>query len=246
MLIELPCGIFKDGEIYDRCIVKELTGRQQNYLIDMELVSDSLGHIPKLLTDLTCEYQTQSGKPLGIPVSEAIYFLPTEDIECILIKLREATYGPALALPVVCPHCAKNQLKKVDLDKIKITTLADKKVRTKEIDLPKSQIKAEIKLLYLKDLFNLYKTLKESPKKLYTGSLYLSVKKLGEKEPVQEGDLLDLPVADLTAIERAFSALRGEIDTLITHECDACKKDFETPLPVTDPSFFVQSPIPLI
>jgi len=245
MLVELPCGILKDGEIYDRVLVKELTGRQQNYLIDMELVADSLGHVPKLLEELTIDYQTREGKPLGLPSSEAIYLLPSEDVECLLLKIREVTYGAAYAIPVRCPHCTKQQMKQVKLDAIEMTKLPDKTVRTKVIKLPRTAMDAEIKLLYLKDLFNLYKALKDNPKKLYTGTLYLSLKRLGDKEQVKEEDLLDLPVADLAAIEDAFSELRGSVDTLLTHECDDCEKEFDTPLPVMDPSFFVQSRTPL-
>jgi len=245
MLVELPCGILKDNDIYDHVQVKELTGRQQNYLIDMELVTDSLGHVPRLLEELTSNFQTKEGKPLILPQSEAINLLASEDVECILLKIREATYGPAYAIPVRCPHCSKQQTKKVDLDKIEITKLSNKSVRTKVIQLQKSGIEAEIKLLYLKDLYSLYKALKENPRKLYTGTLYLSLKRLGDNEQVKEEDLLDLPVSDLSAIENAFSELRGSVDTMLTNDCDECSKEFDTPLPVMDPSFFVQSRTPL-
>ena len=52
MIIELPCGILHNDVVYDRVRVKELTGRQQNYLVDMELVTGSLGHVPKILEEL--------------------------------------------------------------------------------------------------------------------------------------------------------------------------------------------------
>jgi len=244
MIIELPCGIIHDDKIYDRVRIKELTGRQQNYLVDMELVADSLGHVPKLLEDLTADYQTAEGLPLDMPVKEAIWRLSSEDVEFILLKIREATYGPVMALPVACPHCGLQQTNRIDLDKLEVVQLSDKTVRTKKVELPKSEQTAEVKLLYLRDLFSLYKVLRDGSKQLYTGTLTLSVAKLGEKDEITEDDLLDLPVSDLQKIEEAFTALRGSLDTTITHECSGCKQDFDTPLPVMDPSFFVQSQTP--
>jgi len=244
MLIELPCGILHNDVVFDRVVVKELTGRQQNYLINMELVANNLGHIPKLLEDLTFQFQTAEGRPLELPVKEAIWQLSSEDVEFILLKIREETYGSVLALPVTCPHCSKSQLKKVDLDKLDVIKLKDKKVRTKLVELPKSKQTAEVKLLYLKDLFDLYKALREKQTTLYTSSLALSVQKLGDKSPINEEDLMNLPVKDLQLIEKAFGDLRSSVDTLITNECEGCQKEFDVALPVMDPSFFVQPQTP--
>lgn len=244
MIVDLPCGILHNEEVYDKVRVKEITGKQQNYLMDMELVVDNLGHVPKLLLELTEEYQTAEGKPLDMEVKEAMWKLPTEDVECILIKIREATYGAKMSLPVQCPHCGKEQNKRLDLDKLEISSLKNKKKRTKKVKLLKTKQTAEVKLLYLQDLFDLYKVLRDKSHSLYTGTLHLSVAKLGGKENVTEEDLMDLPVTDLNAIEEGFSNLRGSVDTMVTHDCESCEKEFDSPLPVMDPSFFVQSQTP--
>lgn len=244
MLVELPCGILYKDEVYDRVRVKELTGRQQNYLIDMELVADNLGHVPKLLMELTEDYQTAEGKPLKLPVEEAIWQLASEDVEFILIKVREATFGPNFAMPVACNHCGHEQKKVIKLDKLETVQLDDKAKRTEEVELPKTKQTAIVTILTLKSLFDLYKLLREKPNQLYTGSLCLSLSQLGEKQKVTAEDLMDLPVTDLQIIEKAFSDLRGSVDLMITHDCDSCKKEFDTPLPVMDPNFFVQSQTP--
>lgn len=248
MLTELPCGILYSNTVYDHVIVKELTGKQQNYLIDMELVSGNIGHITKLLEDLTYQFQTKEGLPLNMPIKDAIWLLPSEDIEYILLKIREETFGPMFALPTVCPHCAKQQMKKIELDKLDVVKLKDKKIRTNIVDLPKSKKQAEVKLIYLKDMFDLYKNFsdKEKHKTLFTSTLVVSLKKLGDKEPVTEQDLQDLSVADLKIIEDSFTSLRASLDTQIVNDCENCKKEYTVILPVTDPSFFVQSTTPSI
>lgn len=245
MIVDLPCGIWHEGTLYDQVQVKELTGRQQNYLIDMELVAANLGHVPKLLQDLASNVMTKEGLPLNIPAKDIIWKFSAEDVNVLLLKIREATYGPIMALPTICPHCNKNEFKKIELDKLEVTTLKDKKVQTCEVHLPKSDKKAIVKLLYLRDLFKIYEILREKGSSLYTSSLYLSIAQLGDKKEITEEDIMDLPVTDLAVIEKAFSDLRGSVDTKIINDCSACKKEYTVDLPVMDPSFFVLSQTPL-
>ena len=42
-------------------------------------------------------------------------------------------------------------------------------------------------------------------------------------------------------MNEAYEEYVGGIDTIITHECEKCKKDFDTPLPTVDPRFFARS-----
>jgi hypothetical protein len=244
MMVDLPCGIWHEGTLYDRVRVKEITGRQQNYLIDMELVAANLGHVPKLLEDLASEVMTKDGLALSIPAKDVIWKFSVEDVNVLLLKIREATYGPILALPTVCTHCENQEMKRVDLDKLEVTTLKDKKIQTCEVHLPKSNQKAVVKLLYLKDLFRLYEILREKTSTLYTGSLFLSLAQLGDKKDLTEADIMDLPITDLSLIEKAFDSLRGSVDTKIINECSKCGKEYSVDLPVMDPSFFVLSQTP--
>lgn len=246
MLVELPCGILHGDIVYDRVVVKPLTGRQQNYLIDMDLVAGNIGHLPKLLEDLAVQYQTAEGLPLNMPSKDAIWQIPSEDVELILLKIREATFGSVYALPTVCPHCSKQQMKRIDLDKLDIAKLKDKRVRTKVLALPMSNKEVEVKLIYLKDLFTLFKNFSEKKSSLFTATLAVSVKRIDTKEGITDDDLLDIPAPDLDLIEKAYMELRAELDTSITNECDGCEKEYTSRLPVTDPSFFIQSTTPSI
>jgi hypothetical protein len=246
MIIELPCGLLKDGVVYDHVKISEIRGKQQNYLVDTELVTDNFGHVPKLLSELVSDFQTKQGMPANVPASEAIWKLPTEDIEVILIRIREATYGPNFAVPTICIHCGKEQLKKLDLRELGIKCLPDKAIRSKVIKLPKSGIEAEVKLLYLKDLFELYTNIKKKGTSLYTATAYLSIARLADKTVITPEDLEMLPVTDIQLIEQTYLDLRGAIDLMITHTCEAkkCGKDYDNPLGVLDPNFFARSQTP--
>lgn len=243
MRVKLPCGIFVDGEVYDHVTIKELTGKQQNYLMNLELVTDSLGHIPKLISDLTEDYQTKAGKPSEVPSEKAVWLLPTEDIEFILVKIREETYGKMYAMKVRCPACDKVQEKSIDLTSLEMRPLKNKKKRTHEVELPKSKRKATIKMLYLKDLMDINQLTKEKEgqQEFYTRTIATSVQ-LMDGEPATLEDIENLPLTDIHLIEKSLEKLRGYVDNLLQHECDACKHEFEGPLPVADPAFFGQSP----
>lgn len=243
MRVKLPCGIFKDNEVYDHVTIKELTGKQQNYLMNLELVTDSLGHIPKLISDLTEDYQTKAGKPSEISSEKAVWLLPTEDIEFILVKIREETYGKMYAMKVQCPSCDKIQEKSIDLTSLEVRSIKNKKKRTKEIKLPKSKRKISIKMIYLKDLMDINQLTKEKEGKqeFYTRTIATSVESIDDKKITLE-DIENLPLTDLQYIEKELEKLRGYVDNLLQHQCEACKYEFEGPLPVADPSFFGQSP----
>jgi len=241
MIVELPCGILKDGKVYDWVNIDEIRGKQQNYLSNMDLIVDNFGHIPKLIADLATDYQTKEGLPAGVKPEEALWTLPTEDIEVILIKIREFTFGSTFAMPTACYHCGKQQLKKVELASLEIKGIADKKVRTKVVTLPKSNTEVEVKLLYLKDLFEMYKIMREQKTSLFTSTTILSVARLGDKTVLTPEDLDNVPISDLRLIEQAYLNLRGLVDLSIINVCDVCKKEYELPLAVMDPLFFAQS-----
>lgn len=244
MRVKLPCGLLKDNEVYDYVTVKELTGKQQNYLMNLELVTDSLGHIPKLISDLTEDYQTRGGKPSGVSSEEAVWMLPTEDIEFLLVKIREETYGKMFSLKVMCPACDKIQEKSIDLSTLETRSLKNKKKRTTVIKLPKSQKDATLKMLYLKDLMDINQLTKESKDEFYTRTLATSIEKLNDSKATLE-DIENLPLTDLQLVEKELEKLRGYVDNLLQHECDKCKHNFETPLPVADPTFFARFQTPL-
>jgi len=241
MIIELPCGIVKDGVVYDHVRIKELTGKQQNYLMDFDLVSDTLGHIPKLLTDLAVEYQTKDGKVADIKPEETVWLISTDDIEVILVKIRQATFGKMLAMQVTCPRCGKQQTVSLDLSKLKIKNLKDKKKRSVSLTLKKSKKKVVVRLLGLQQLFDLNAAIREANKEFYTTTVALSLEEIDGKSPVKPEDIEDIPLTDLQQIDKAFDKIRGSIDNKIEHECDACKSEFDTPLPVVEPGFFAPS-----
>ena len=242
MLIQLPNGLVQDTTLYNYADIDELRGKQQNYLADRDLVIGNLGHIPKILEDMVLSLQTKEGMAWEGKMSEAIHKLPMGDIETILIKVRENTYGPKFYHEGVCTHCDHvNKNLRLDLDKLALDVMpVEELMKPKIVTLPKSKLEAELKPLYLKDLFTAIKIAKEGTTEVVTSSIAASMKRLGDKQHVTPADIDNIPASDLSSIQEQLESMKleGSIDTNIEVECGKCHKEFEMKLGVFDPLFF--------
>lgn len=244
MLVRLPNGLIDGMDHFTHARVDELRGKQQNYLSNKDLVVGNIGHVPKILEDLVVSLETEQGMSWGGDVREGIYKLSAGDLETILIKIRENTFGPKFYHEQECPHCKHlNKDLRVDLDKleVKVMPLDDMMNKAKRTTLlPKSGLEVELKPLYLKDLFSAVKIAVASNEELVTSALALSIKRLGDKTNVSPKDLEQIPVTDLMHLNEFAEKclLEGNIDTDVTTDCSSCKKEFTYKINVYDPTFF--------
>lgn len=243
MLIKLPNGLLDGGDLFDHVEIDELRGKQQNYLADRELVVQNVGHIPKILNDLVLAIQTKEGLKWGGNIEDGIQKLPSGDLETILIKIREKTYGERFYFEAVCPHCEhKNKdlrinLNELEMDVMPLEKMLDKSERV--FKLP-SGVECEIKPVFLRDIFEVIKITKNKQNELITSVLALSLKRLGEITKVTTEDVAKLSMKDIMVLKEKLEKvkLEGTIDTEIETSCSSCGKDFTTKLDVFDPGFF--------
>lgn len=250
MLVQLPNGLIDGADHFNYAEVDELRGKQQNYLANQELVVGNIGHIPKILEDMVKSLQTKEGLTWKGDLTKAIWKLPSGDLETILIKIRENTYGERFYHGAVCKHC-EHEMKDLllKLSDLKTTPLpVEDMFVPKTCKLPKSNMEVEFKPTYLRDIFDMIKITTNSQDKLVTSLIPLSIKCLraGTKkepiviDPVKSEHVEDLPMSDLMYLQSEVDkvVLEGTIDTDIEIECPSCHKDFSIKLNVFDPSFF--------
>lgn len=244
MIVKLPNGLVDGNDLFDHVEIDEIRGKQQNYLANRDLVIGNIGHVPKLLEDIIKSIETKEGIKWKGQVKDAIWKLSSGDLETILIKLRENTYGPRFYFEAQCTHCGhENKNLKLELDKLKIDKLNKKQIFKEdrlEFELPKSKKVARLKPIMLNDLFESIKISKDKHDELITSIMALSLAKLGDVEEVTAKDLEDLPAMDLLEIQHKMEELKieGSIDTKVEMTCVNCKKDFESDLDVFSPDFF--------
>lgn len=248
MLIQLPNGLIDGADHFNYAEIDELRGKQQNYLANHELVSGNIGHIPKILSDMVLSLQTKEGLQWQGDMSKAIWKLPSGDIETILVKIRENTYGDRFYHGAVCSHCEhENKNLLLELNKLEVTALPVAEMMSpKKVMLTKSQVEIELKPIYLKDLFDMIKITTSKKDKLITSLVPISMKSLKPKgsespiSPVTSDHIDELPVKDIADLQKHIEGIRleGSIDTNIEIECESCHKDFSIKLNVFDPAFF--------
>lgn len=248
MLIQLPNGLVDGADLFNYCEIDELRGKQQNYLANKELVVGNIGHVPKLLEDLVKSFQTKEGLKWQGNIKEAVWKIPVGDIQTILIKIRENTFGPEFYHELTCTHCqAKQHNLRLDLDKLELKPLTVEQLLDTArltLTLPKSGKVVVLKPFFMRDMFDLIKLVRSDKQdEMITSSVCLSVKKIGEKTPISKKDLEDLSAKDLAFITEKVEEIKleGEIDTTIETTCSSCGKDFSETLNVFDPDFFAPS-----
>lgn len=242
MLIQLPNGLLDGVDLFNYAEIDELRGKQQNYLVDKELVVGNVGHIPKILEDMILSLQTKEGLKWQGKMSDAVWKLPSGDIETVLIKIRENTYGPKFYHFAKCADCGLEQKNlKLELDKLAVDVMPlEEMLKPKVVMLPKMKVEAELKPLYLRDLFDAIKITNNQQDKLVTTLSVVSLKRLGNKQKITPEDIEDMPATDLQYLQSklAETKLEGSIDTDLQIFCPKCDKDFEVKLNCYDPSFF--------
>jgi hypothetical protein len=243
MLCTLPDGFkTESGLIYDQAKVGELTGKQQNYLMDIKSLQAGLHHVNKILEEIVTGFYTQEGNQYQGSIKSALAKISINDVETLLIKIRQNTFGDIYYMKAQCPNCeAKNDLK-LDLNSLEVTRSANEdKDKLIELVLPKSGRKAAIKLMGLDSISRLFMIFQNKQSELATATSSVALKSLDGKENPSSEDIMSLPILDIKYINDEYNKLGGKIDTNITHECKECKKDFDTKLNVVDPSFFFPS-----
>lgn len=242
MRIQLPNGLLDGADLFNWATIDELRGKQQNYLADRSLITNNIGHIPKILQDMILSLETAEGIKWQGKMEEAVYKLPSGDIETVLVKIREKTFGPRYFHEALCSHCGHHH-KNMCLD---LSTLAidpmpvQELINPHKILLPKSGLEVTVRPQFLKDLFALVSIANGEQGKLVTEGMRLSIKAVNGDPNVKPEVLEGLPSSDLyfLAEEIGKIKLEGTIDTKIDIECSACHKEFSVKLNCFKPDFF--------
>jgi len=247
MIVTLPNGLLDGGDLFNKACIDELRGKQQNYLANRDLVVGNIGHIPKILEDMLISLETENGLKWEGDLKKVIWKLPSGDIETLLVKIRENTFGERFYFEAECSHCGhnhKNQrldLDKLELNRMSLEEITDSKSRT--LKLPKSGKEVELKPIYLKDYFDIIKITTDSQDKLITPTVALSIKRIDKETKVTSEMIDDLPLKDIHYIGEKMEdmKLEGTIDIDVYIKCKKCKKEFVIRLDVYNADFFSHS-----
>lgn len=234
---DLPNGFTFEGHKVVKITIDEMTGKQQNYLVNTKYKSH-LDHIEPLLTDLIMKVENDKAEEVQIDKKRLVNtLLSIEDLEFILIKLREITFGEDFFIEKYeCPHCkAKNEIG-IKLSALEV--LPPKIENPLKNKLPKSGLEIEYKPIVLGILRRYASDYERLMNSATTSTISMALARLGDNENVTEADVEQLKAMDNMFIQKNAPGYKT-IDTTIEHECHGCKKDFEYKLDPMNPDFFV-------
>lgn len=238
----LPNGVLYDGVLYKKAHLDELTGKQQNYLVNTKYKSP-VDHIERLLVDLLIDLRDESNTSILNKVAKdhlVTKLMQIEDIQFLLIKLREITFGERYFFDkVACPHCASKNSAQVKLSTLEIIHPENAPCPEGGHVLPKSGKLIEYKPLNLSELKAYGADSERLMNNHITEACYSILKSLANQAP-SYSDIESLKALDTQYI-LDNAPKYNYLDNKLTHQCTSCKQDFDFDLGELNPDFFVLS-----
>lgn len=233
----LPNGVMVDGVLYNKAHLDELTGKQQNYLINTKYKSP-VDHIERLLVDLFLDLRDSSNKSILSSMDKQhliLNVLSLQDIQFLLIKLREISFGGRYFFDKLeCTHCKSKNSAEIKLDSLQV--IQEPKTPSHQLTLPKSGMSIEYKPLSLSELKSYGSDSERLLNNHVTEACVSILAKLGDKRP-SASDIEVLKAKDTQYI--IDNAPKYDyLDNKITHTCTSCSKDFDFELGELHPDFF--------
>ena len=153
---KLPNGIKIEGKLYNLAEVDEIRGKHQNMLVNPS-PKTPIDHVEPILTDLIIDITTSEGESISEKVMKKeliLHKLPIQDIQFLLVKVREVTYGKDYFINLECPHCSAKNNAKLDLSTLQIIPREDK-IEEKDMKLPKEGIEFRYRHMSLSQLLKM-------------------------------------------------------------------------------------------
>lgn len=239
----LPNGVIVSGKHYNMVTIDELRGKHQNMLVNPS-PKTPIDFVLPILSDLVLDI-TDSGEESVLKETDKktliLHKLSIQDIQFIMAKVREVSYGPEYFMSLTCSHCEAENKARLDLSTLQVFPRKDT-LTEDQMKLPKEKL--EFRYGHM-SLSNLLKMVTEDDsvdfmKHIITATTSFMLSKLGESTKVNPSDLDNLRATDIDYIKDNIPEL-AFLDTKVEHTCTACEKDFEQELPVLAADFLLRS-----
>jgi len=238
----LPNGIISGGKHYNLVKLDEIRGKHQNMLVNPN-PKTPIDYIEPILIDLILDLVNEDSESIldqQITKKQLVLnLLPIQDVQFIMVKVREISYGKDYLMHLNCTHCNAKNSAKLDLSTLAVSARVDK-ITEAEMILPKDGLKFRYKSMSLATLLKMaiQDEKSEFTKTMLTSLTSYMLEYLGENRKVTPADLDDLKGSDLNYIRDNIPTL-PEIDMKVEHNCGSCKEDFEQELPVLAADFLL-------
>jgi len=239
----LPNGVNLGGKLYNIVELDEIRGKHQNMLVNPN-PKTPIDHIEPILSDLILDLHTVESESIFPAVSKkdlVLNKLPIQDIQYLMVKVREVSYDKQYLMKLACTHGSADNNAKLDLSSLEVFPRKDK-IDEAAMKLPKEQIEFRYGHMSLGHLLKLaiQDDKSEITKEMLTNLTSFMLAKLGDNTLVKPSDLDNLRGSDLDYIRENVPEL-AQIDMDVEHTCSSCGKDFKQELPVMAADFLLHT-----
>ena len=230
--VELPCGYVDDaGVVHDQAHLRELTGEEEDILATPKMSGS------EKMTRIISNCLLKLGD-LDKPGRDVVRKLTIGDRAVLLLAMRSVSLGAVYPFRVKCPSCSAGFHTGVRLDKLEVTIMGDKKLRSHELTLPSGR-RATLKVMTGEDELELEKKKAQFKRSDALSMAVMSrVAKLDGKDKVSVRDMKSMTFRDRQAVRNWFTKVEGGVNTDIDVECESCSFEFQTVLDIGQPDFF--------
>lgn len=233
--VTLPNGFYdeKDEKLYKKVIVREMTGEEEDILLN-EKEADSGMTLNRILENV-CTLKDK-------PKLNFIQSLLMVDQLFLIVQARILTHGNNLRFEVTHEKasggCGQQTGVNLELDSLEFNSSPKPKELIESIELPKSKCTVTFKKNQGKDQSVLSKLLRSKSSDKFTQLLQYRTLKLEKDGKEIPKDLLKkLPGSDRKLLREYMNKSEGKAETSIEVDCSNCGSPVKATLPI-DEGFF--------
>jgi hypothetical protein len=238
---ELLAGVVYDNKIYDKVVIREMGGEEEDILADKK--GSASEKITKVLASVITSLEASDGSILthddkshGV-IHKLVKGMTIGDRLYLFIRLRVLSLGNIFMMEFNSPFADEKFRAVVNLDELEAKKLEDKAQRTREFALKTGQ-KVVIRLATGDDEDVLGRV--EDSKSRATFSLLQRIDSIDGVKPTSE-QLKKMSTANRNIIRTELLKFDVGVDTSITVQDPTTKKDFQQELGIEQPDFFFPS-----
>lgn len=228
---ELPCGYLDvDGNLHTSVDVREITGPEE------EIMSSRNMPIQKKVNKILARCTTAIGPFKSGDLEKIIPDLTQGDRFYLMFAIRRVSLGDEMPFVAKCPECGLETKVTVDLSELEVQKMADPKIRTYPVTLPRSKKNVAMKVLTGRGEDAISKALSHD-KDWVSTAIFARVENIDGK-PVNIEDILALGIQDREFLRDVWQDHEGGIDTDVDMECPQCSSDYKATVGIASEGFF--------
>jgi hypothetical protein len=227
--VELPTGV-KMGDVVHRSVkFRELAGPEEDVLASGMSAGQKMAQV---MANCTLELGTITSPA---EIRKAMDKLVVTDRWFYLVHLRILSLGASYHFETTCPHCSALDKITYDLRTVQVQNPPNAGELFGEVTLPRTGSRVRWKVADGETEAKMEKM--ASGGREASVALFARVTEVNDR-PASLSDIIQLPLADRSALRKAMDEKEGEFDDTFERSCGKCGQTYQGQLQLDGKTFF--------